>query len=873
MPASGRAALRGAGVFVRRQRLFDALERGTKGTVTLVSGPAGSGKTTLVDGWIRERTWNDRVAWVSLERRERDGASFWVAVVEALQSGDVLAGAQGAADTRDELVERLAEGLRQSAAPVLLVIDNLGHLEARTARSDLATLLALSATELRLLLITRSDLPLGLHRLRVAGGLTEIRGEALAFTAQETDELLTEAGIQLSAKSLARLRDRTEGWAAGLRLAALWLAGRADPDGYADRFAGSERTVTEYLTGEVLIAQRPGVRRMLRRTSILERVNGPLANLLTGRTDGDRVLQDLEAANAFVTSVDSLGTWFRYHPLLTDLLRMELRRDTPQEIEALHRTAARWHAAHGTPLDAIRHAQAGRNWRIATELLLKHWLGLFLDGRQREIGIMLAASLAEATATNAELSAVAAIVHLAAGSLDLADAHFALAERLAGSVSAARRRRFQVTLAISKLERARTCGDSQAMLDIARALRTPASEDRKVDEDLRAYALMRTGLAEFWGLELEDAERDLHETLELARRLGRPYVAVGCLGVLAHVANLQQESDLAEDRSREAIKMADRLGWSDDPIVGPAYVALGGGVLSRGRLEQAELWLDRATRALSGIHDPEASIALPFTRGVLRFAQGRYDDAVRCFRAAEGAPATHFLATSATSWRLRARIRLGDITPARDALTEVGDDARGIAEWCNLRAHVHLADDDPASAVEALRPVLDGSAVPFHVNLEIEALLLEALGRDRLDQPAAAERAVERALALAEPKEHVWIVLTVPGAASLLERHPRHRTAHGAFLSELLDRLAGVTRSASGAASATTALSTRELDVLGFLPTNLSAAEVAHELVLSVHTVKTHMRSLYAKLGVHRRADAVARARALGVLAPARRGR
>jgi LuxR family maltose regulon positive regulatory protein len=874
MPANSPAAPRTAGGFVR-PRLFDALERGTKGPVTLVSGPAGSGKTTLVGAWLREGTWTAPAAWVSVESAWRDDTPFWTAVDEALRSCSAPASLPEAPVTRHELVDRLANSLRQRAGPVLLVIDNLHHLEARAAPDNVRALLALAPAELRLLLVTRSDRWLGLHRLRVAGDLTELRGEDLAFTVQEADELLTAAGIQLSKESLARLHDRTEGWAAGLRLAAMWLAGRTDPDRFAERFSGSERTVAEYLTGEVLAGQPPAVRRMLRRTSVLERVNGPLANLLTGRSDGDRVLQDLEAANAFITSIDPDRSWFRYHPLLTDLLRMELRRDAPEEIETLHRAAARWHAAHGTPLEAIRHAQSGRAWRLATGLHVENWLGLLLDGRQREIGDLLAAIPAHATAANPELSAVAAADRLAAGSLDLADAHLALAERLADSVSESRRPRFDVTLAVAKLERARTRGDTQTMIEIARALLTPARGDPRVDADLRAFALMSIGLAEFWALELDDAERDLQESFELARRIGRPYIAIACLGYLAHIANLRQEADVSEDRSREAIELADRLGWSQHPVVGDAYLALGGGVLSRGRLEQADLWLDRATRALSGVRDPEASVSLPFTRGILRFAQRRYDEAVTSLRDAERAPATHFLSASARTWRLRVCIRLGDAAPAREALVEVGEAARRIAEWCNLAAYVHLADDDPASAVEAVRPVLDGSASSFHVNLEIEALLLAAVGHDQLGQTPAAERAVERALALAEPKEHVWIVLTVAGVPSLLERHPRHRTAHGAFRSELLDRLAGVTalRPSDQPAAVTEALSTRELDVLGFLPTNLSAAEIANELVLSIHTVKSHMRSLYAKLGVHRRADAVARARSLGVLAPTRRGR
>ena len=320
------------------------------------------------------------------------------------------------------------------AAPILIVLDDFDRLPAQTVAGGIAALLAFDAAELRLLLITRRELRLGLQRLRVAGEVAEIRADDLAFTVDEAQELLTAAGVHLSEESLARLHRRTEGWAAGLRLAALGLAGCSDPDRFADRFSGAERTVAEYLTGEVLESQRPAVRRLLRRTSMLESVSGPLANLLTGRSDGERTLLDLEAANAFVSSVDGDRTWFRYHPLLADLLKLELRRDAPADIEALHRAAGRWYAANGRPLEAIRHAQAGHEWRYAAGLLLRNWFALYVDGRQAEIGKLLAAFPVEVAATDPVLAAITAADRLASASPDVADGYLALAEDRARSV-------------------------------------------------------------------------------------------------------------------------------------------------------------------------------------------------------------------------------------------------------------------------------------------------------------------------------------------------------------------------------------------------------------------------------------------------------
>jgi LuxR family maltose regulon positive regulatory protein len=654
------------------------------------------------------------------------------------------------------------------------------------------------------------------------------------------------------------------------------LAGRADPERFVSEFSGSERTVAEYLIGEVLAGQPAAVRQLLLRTSVLEHVNGPLAEVLAGQADGERMLQDLEAANALVASVDVGRTTFRYHHLLADLLRAELRREAPADVEGLHRAAARWHADHGSAVEAIRHAESGRDWDLASDLLVEHWFSRFLDGQNTTMGDLLAALPADLVSSDAELAALVAASRLTAGRVEDADVYLALAERLAPSVPEHRRRRYEVTLAVVKLTRARTRGDFEATVEQAEAILTPSDGQTPADvvsnEDLRALALMSLGLVEFWALRLEDAEEHLQDGLALARLIDRPYVAIGCLGPLAHVANMTERADVAEALSHEAIDLAERLGWSDEPIVGSAYAALGGGLVSRGRLDEGDSWLGRAARVLRRLPDPESSVSMPFSTGVLRLAQGRYEQAIECFRDAErpreGLSGPHFLSTSARAWRLRAHIRLGDAGPARVALTEAGDAVRHLVEWCNLGANLHLGDDDPRAALEALAPVLDGDAAVFHVSLEVEAFLLAAVARDRLGEAAAAERCVDRALELAEPERWMWTIFTVPAARPLLQSHRRRNRANAGFVSDVLDRFPRAqTIVRDGEPGATRGpLTDRELTVVRLLATNLTAGEIAEELLVSVHTVKTHMRSIYAKLGAHRRGEAVDQARAGGLL-------
>src|SRR4051794_20514051 len=344
-PASGSATagLPPVSHVVRRRRLFAALAKSTECRVTIVSGPAGSGKTLLVASWLHDAPWPGAVAWVSLERDEGDPARLWNVVLRALRSAGALPrrsrlerliAAPGG--WQDELVSRLAERLAPLPTPALLVLDDVHHLRT-PALSALSALFARSPRQLHLVLIARHEPRVAFHRLRVSGELAEIRGADLRFSTPEARELLADAGVSLSDVALSRLHERTEGWAAGLRLAAIALDNGHDPDRLVTGFSGRQREIAQYLVTEVLAHQTPEVRHLLRSTCVLERVTGPLASLLAGRADAERVLQDLEEANAFVLSVDAGRSWFRYHNLLSDVLRMELRSEAPAEVDSLHR--------------------------------------------------------------------------------------------------------------------------------------------------------------------------------------------------------------------------------------------------------------------------------------------------------------------------------------------------------------------------------------------------------------------------------------------------------------------------------------------------------------------------------------------------------
>jgi LuxR family maltose regulon positive regulatory protein len=860
---------------VSRPRLFGRLA--AQARVSVVSAPPGSGKTVLLRSWISWAGVAGSAAWVPAGRGERDPQRFWLSVLAALRqtaAGSALVRELTAAPDLDGwvIVERLLKDLAPLDDPLWLVVDDVHELGPEALR-QLELLIMRAPPQLRFVLAARRDVRLGLHRLRLEGDLAEVREPDLRFTVAEARELFDAAGVDLP--DPAPLVQRTEGWAAGLRLAALSLAGHPDPERLAAEFSGTERTVAEYLLTEVLDRQGEPVRRLLLRTSILERVNGELVGLLTGDSGGERVLQDLEAANAFVVALDTARSWFRYHHLFADLLQLELRRTEPDQVAALHRAAAGWFAGHGYPVEAVRHAQAARDWGLAARLLAGHWPGLYLDGQAAVIHELLPGFPAEQLVADAELAAVAAGDELARGSLEAAERYLGLAERASASVPDGRQGQAQLLLGIVRLLLARQRGDPPAVAEEARRLQdmaeAPEAAQAGLGEELRALALISLGSAEFWAARFEEAVRHLDRGVALARRIGRPFLEF--TGLVYTASAFFRSAALAADRSRQAIELAERHGWTDEPAAGLASVIAARVLIWQGRLEEAEPWIQRAERTLRAEAEPAVGLVIRSHRGLLELARGRDADALAAFQAADrlagrlAEPNLSFLPNR--SYLVQTLARLGETQRAEQAMAGLGDNDRGGGEMRISLATLRLAQDDPRAAIAALAPVLDGSALLRGPTRLVQAFLLEAIARDGLGDPAAAGRALEPALDLAEPDGVlVWFVLHP--APDLLERHARHGTAHAALIADILSLLAGrkLAPPPAGPPPPLEPLSDSEIRVLRYLPTNLSMRQIGSELYVSHNTVRTHIGHLYAKLGTHTRAEAVARARALGLLAP-----
>ena len=458
--------------FVSRPLLLGRLSAAAPGSVTLLCAPAGSGKSVLLRSWAAGS--EHAVAWVAVERGERDAQRFWLRLIDAVADAvgdDVIERVSPAPRLAGTaVVERLLAQLERLAAPLDLVIDDLHELDSDDALAWLELLLARLPAQLRVVLATREEPALGLHRLRVAGELTELRGRELRFSLDETRALLRASGIMLSDAAVASLHERAEGWPAGLRLAAISLTAHPDPERFVAEFSGSERTVAEYLLAEVLERQPSEVRDLLLRTSILERVSGPLADVLTGGTGAEAILQRLEEQNAFVTALDVARSWFRYHHLLADLLRLELRRLAPLAIPSLHRAAAAWHEEHGDVVEAVRHHQAAGERAPAARLLVDNYLSLTMAGRSETLHALLAAFPANAHLGDENLAAALAVDSILHGLLDEAAARLAVARRLAAAAPPERRRVFEVYLAVIAVELARRRSDLPKAQEATRTL-------------------------------------------------------------------------------------------------------------------------------------------------------------------------------------------------------------------------------------------------------------------------------------------------------------------------------------------------------------------------------------------------------------------
>jgi LuxR family maltose regulon positive regulatory protein len=692
---------------VRRPRLAERLEAGAHEPLTLVAAPAGAGKSALLSTWAADRTATP-TAWLSLDPSDRERRRFWRGLLEALRRadlGDPIDALQVQPSEDGELVlPALVNALEARDDPVVLVIDDLHEIGDAPALRELDRLLRHPSPALRIVVATRADPPLRVGRLRVAGDLAEIRAADLAFTLAETEELLAASGIDVPRDVAETLWERTEGWAAGLRLAALAMRTHPDPPAFVAEFAGDDSTVADYLLAEVIAQQPPGVRDFLLRLSVVNAANAELADALTGRSDSARILAHLERDHALLSSAGD-ARWHRLHPLFAELLRSELRFEAADEIPGLHRRAAAWFEEHDRPLEALRHAAAGEDWVHVGALAADSWVRLLLEGELEAVGPLLERMPEELRGAEPEVALAVAGVLVNGGDEPAARRWFELARSRRDTVAADRRARFDLAITAVGLLRGRLRGDADAAMQHAqRMLETNGHSDEEgAPHDLRALAMLELGIAELWNGDLDRARRHLDTARAAATAAGRDWLVVLATAYLGVHAMLRGRYDRATRLVGEADALAHRRGWGATWPAGINDIVRSVVAFHRNRLDDAEEHTRRASSRLSTSTDRPLRAMAAVQKARLLAARGRPEVAFEAVQEARewlgDWPVMSAVTGGLAALEATVVAAAGDAEHA-DAMLNGHDSAEATV----VRARLRLHDGDPAAALATLAP-------------------------------------------------------------------------------------------------------------------------------------------------------------------------
>ena len=862
---------------VHRPRLHEALSAAIRSPVTLLSASPGWGKTALLSSWARDEGVRRAVAWLTLEGAD-EGDRFWSYLHAALSSAtvdgpDAALPVPGAGQD-DAYLTELAHALSGLARPLVLILDDVQEIRDPLVLHGLEFLVRHAGERLRLVLSSRADPALPLQRWRVSGELTELRTRDLSFLDAETAQLLALEGHHLDDAQIEALHARAEGWPAGLRLAALALRTCPNSEEFVDQFAGDHGNIADYLHDEVLSGQTPAIRDVLLSTSIVERVCGGLIDALTGRTDGEQVLAGLEHANTFVVALDGGQVWYRYHHLFGDLLLAALNREAPERILHLHHRAASWHASFGQPSAALRHALAAGEWTYATDILVAHWHELAVCGRTDAQRTALPPPREAEVRADPQLALAYAADRLNAGDPRGTHVYLRLAADHRHLLAEVHQERFGLMAAAFRLAEAQLAGDVADVQSLAPQLLTRAgtvADPTHGDDGARAIALSALGIARLSVGDIDAAEEALSSGLAAARRSGLSCPRRACSAHLALLRAVRGQLRLAERAAQAAIAAPPCPGQDQAVHNVHAYVALASVHYQRNELDDAERYLDLATHTGDAEPEPVVFAAILLLRAWLLQAQGDVVHGRQLLFAGrehldDRAPSSYF-----DDWLLAAEADLrtagGHPDGARELLLPLIAARRTSAPLVLALARSHLRDANPRDATRVLRDWDADPAVDRILWLKLDGKLLEVLTAHGLGEARQADRMLEDVLRLAEPEGCRRIfVQGGPPLRELLLDHLDSGTAHWALLTGLIESTEPSLPPDRLVEPLSEPLSSRELTVLRYLQSLLSNAEIAAELSLSVHTVKSHVRNIYRKLAVTRRRDAVLRARALRLL-------
>jgi LuxR family transcriptional regulator, maltose regulon positive regulatory protein len=890
--------------FMVRPRLADRLAPAHEGELTLVCAPAGFGKTALLADWARRDP--RPVAWLSLDDADNDPARFWrhaAAALDELRPGvaqHVAALLGGLQPTSFQaVVTTLVNELAGQPEEVVLVLDDYHLIQAPQVHASLGFLIDHVPPQLHLVLASRADPPVALARLRARGLLSELRERDLRFTPQEAAELLrTTVGPDLPAAALAALADRTEGWVAGLQLAALSLQGRTDIAAFVAGFSGSHRYVLDYLAEEVLDRQPDHLVRFLLETSVLERLCGPLCDAVTGHTDSQELLEQIERANLFLVPLDEVRGWWRYHHLFTDLLRARLAREQPDRLPELHHAAASWCEQHGLVDDAVRHALAAGDAVWAARLIEQHWDAMLWRSEDITFRRWLQTLPAELVRSRPRLCLAQAYGALLSGRLEAVEPLVADAERAFAAIaeepyepSAGRALSLlanlpaAITLAPAILAHAR--GDAERTAVFAQRALTHLTD---ADRTLRHFARYYLAMADWLRGRLVEAEQALAGLAAEQVAAGARYLAP-LYHDLGQVQRARGHLGAALRTYQRALGITRQAGRPLPPA-GIPHVDIAEVLYERGELDAA---LDHATHGVALSRQLGWARQLVASLAILAWIRHAQDDRVGAMEAVAEAervgvsPTMVGLLNPLPALRARLALAHGDVGDAAHWVQQrnLGPDDQPNypreGEYLVL-ARVLLAQQAPQQALGLLERLGAQAAAQGRTSSVIEIQALQALALDASGDQAGALAALAEALTFGAPEGHLRVFVDEgPPMAALLHqlltgRRQERPAGAGAVPREHLARLveafeqAGlpirppVGRGGVVVAGLVEPLTARELEVLRLLAAGAPNRAIAEELVVTLDTVKKHITHILDKLGATNRMQAVAHARKLGML-------
>ncbi|MGY1726400.1 LuxR C-terminal-related transcriptional regulator [Geodermatophilus sp. SYSU D01062] len=854
---------------VLRPRLTTALSRAVqRSPLTLVSGPAGSGKTVLAASWARSRPDDDPVAWLTVDDYD-DAAAFWSYVVGALESvGLARAGLSSLEPGEPEppgFVPSLAGRVAALPRPVTLVVDDADHVRDRSIGTGLDLLVRHSGGRLRLVLCARADPPVPLHQYRLAGTVSEIRADELAFTVDETRELFAAMGVPVSPEVARRLHGEAQGWAVGLRLAGAALAQGASPEHLVTSLAQDDGSVAQYLFAEVLQRQPAPVRRFMLRVSVTAELWPDLVDRLCGRPIGRRVLAGLARANAFVEAAPGAPGGYRVHPLFREMLQAQLAYDHPGDVAALHRTCAAWYAAAGRVPEAVGHAAAAEDWPVVARLLVDDLLVARLLAHGTDAALDGVRALPERfRGPDAAVlrTAVALTDGAAPAAADLADVAAARGEGSRPALRASAALASLATAAASGVPAGARLAEADTAAPLLAALRDEDRQDgAAVLGALRASAAL--GTDEPTG----QLAAGLRTAAAAAQAAGSRHLRSGTVASLGLLEALEGRLNHAVELAGESERLAAQEGRDDATREPASATALAWTHLRRYDLPAAREWLGRAHARTRSRGDGTAGAThaeplLAVLQSQLLRLRHEYDAAERCLGPhLRGPRLPRWVAEPVISEVVRLAVARGHVTEGLSMLRET----RADEPWSRrLRATVDLLSGDP-TAVTPTEPT--GTRAPAAV---VEARVIRACQLLEGGHAPAAVDELAEALELARPELLRWPFIDTPPQARRLLRTQTRLQGPAAWLnpSATTPPRPGGTRAAAPRAvpDVVQELSERETEVLRHLAGMLSTAEIAATMFISVNTVRTHIRSILRKLAVSRRNQAVRRARELGLV-------